>query len=64
MDNGKLSIENYQLSIYNVLGECINQQIIKSPNQQIDLSFVPNGIYFLQLLNSDGIISKKIMVEK
>ena len=65
MDNGKLSIENYQLSIYNVYGEKVfqsaNLQISKSI---IDLSSQPNGIYFLQLKTEQGVAVKKLMISR
>ncbi len=53
-----------ELEIYNVMGECINRQIIKSPNQQIDLSFAPNGIYFLQFKTEQGVATKKLVINK
>ena len=63
--NLKMSqFENVQIKIYNIYGECIHQQISKSTNQQIDLSSQPNGIYFLQLKTEQGVITKKIIIQK
>src|ERR1035437_1095553 len=64
MDNRKLSIENYQLAIYNVLGECIYQHTGSSSNLQIDLSEAKNGIYFLQLKTEQGMATKKLIINK
>lgn len=55
MDNGQLSIDNYQLSIYNVLGEKIFQSEIKNLKTEIDISHQPNGIYIIRV--NDGIQS-------
>ncbi|MDP1745115.1 MAG: T9SS type A sorting domain-containing protein, partial [Bacteroidota bacterium] len=55
MDNGQLSLDNYQLSIYNVLGEKIFQSEIKNLKTEIDISHQPNGIYIIRV--NDGIQS-------
>ncbi|MES2395379.1 MAG: PKD-like domain-containing protein [Bacteroidota bacterium] len=55
MDNGQLSMDNYQLSIYNVLGEKIFQSEIKNLKTEIDISHQPNGIYIIRV--NDGIQS-------
>ncbi len=54
--------ENAQMEIYNVLGERINRQIIKSQNQQIDLSATPDGVYFMKIKNEQGVATKKIIL--
>lgn len=55
MDNGQLSMDNYQLAIYNVLGEKIFQSEIKNLKTEIDISHQPNGIYIIRV--NDGIQS-------
>ncbi len=42
---------NSQLKIYNSFGQLIHQQVIKSINQQIDLSNQPKGIYIVDAGN-------------
>jgi len=54
--------ENPKVEVYNYLGECIYQQICKSANQQIDLSFHPNGIYFLKFQSENNSSIKKIII--
>lgn len=49
IDNGQLSIDNYQLSIYNVLGEKIYQSEIQNQKSEIDISQQPNGIYIVRV---------------
>ena len=50
------------MEIYNVLAERINRQIIKSQNQQIDLSATPDGVYFMKIKNEQGVATKKIIL--
>lgn len=57
--NGK-TIESIQL--YNVFGEKILESHLQ--NSQIDLTDVQNGIYFLVIKTSEGILKKKIVVRK
>ncbi len=64
IENGQLSIDNYQLSIYNALGECIHRQINKSTNQQIDLSSLPAGMYTCIVRANDSTFRKKIVIAK
>lgn len=66
--NGKVNMqmgksENVQMSIYNIYGECIHQQISAPANPQIDLGSRPNGVYFLKLNTPDGVVVKKIVKE-
>ncbi|MBI4931348.1 MAG: T9SS type A sorting domain-containing protein [Bacteroidetes bacterium] len=56
--------ENVQMKIYNVYGECIYQHICTSAHPQIDLSEVLNGIYFLQLKTEEGVLTKKIILNR
>ncbi len=59
--NKEFILENSEIKIVNVLGEEIKRLKLFSKQQILDLSEVSNGIYFLQLLQSDKIlITKKI----
>ena len=55
-------VENAQIKIYNVFGECIYQNISTSSNQLIDLSSQADGIYFINIKTNEGMINKKIIV--
>ncbi len=68
--NGKVNVlisqfENVQMKIYNVLGECVHQQISTSSNFQIDLSKEPKGIYFINIHseNNSIIANKKLIIQ-
>jgi uncharacterized repeat protein (TIGR03803 family) len=52
------------VEIYNVMGECIHRQIVKSSNFQIDLSAAKSGVYFLQLKTENEIGMKKIVISR
>jgi hypothetical protein len=57
--------ENIKMEIYNVFGECIDKQIFKSANEQIDLSNVSDGIYFLRMTSEQGATySQKFIISK
>ena len=60
----KGQLENVQVNIYNVLGESIYQFSITSSNYQIDLTAQPNGVYFVQLRTEQGIMNKKLIIQK
>jgi hypothetical protein len=49
--NVESKTQNAELKIYNTFGSLIHQQILKSSNQQIDLSAQPKGVYFLEAGN-------------
>jgi hypothetical protein len=69
-NNGNFNVqmsmfENMKMEIYNVFGECIEKQIFKSANEQIDLSNVSDGIYFLRMTSEQGATySQKFIISK
>jgi len=58
-------LENYIIIVYNTLGLKMKEMKLNRSNQQIDVSDLPNGIYFLKFYTKDlsGYISKKIIVQ-
>ncbi len=52
---------NHTITVYNELGQILYND---TPNENyLDLSFLNNGIYFLQLKNRSNIVTKKIIKE-
>jgi hypothetical protein len=52
-NNGLFTVQitkSAEIKIYNRFGDIIYNQTIKSPNQQIDLSDQPKGVYFLEII--------------
>jgi hypothetical protein len=57
------SIEKGTFEIYNVQSKKVYSGSVSS-NFQIDISEQPNGIYFLQLSTSEGMVNKKIILTR
>ena len=69
--NGRFSVSTQTLKqvqgdivIYNVLGEKIFQSTIFNSQSTVDISSQPNGVYFLQLKTEEGLLVKKITLNK
>ncbi len=58
--NGITSQKNTRVILYNNIGEVI---INKNNATEIDVSGIPNGIYFLKLQNETGIENRKVLVQ-
>jgi hypothetical protein len=65
IDNGQLTIDNVE--IYDVFGRKIVNYQLSIVNYQlsivnsIDISHLPNGIYFLRIQTNDGVLTKKLI---
>ena len=51
--------DNYTISLFNILGELIIDKKINL--QQLNLSNLPNGQYFLKIESESGIINERIL---
>ncbi len=59
------SLENNEISVYNVLGEVVYQNNRSTSNQvSINLSNQPNGVYFIKVKSGNQLITKKLMLTK
>ncbi len=56
------SINQAQLSIYNLTGQLISQKQITHPSQQIPITELGNGMYILVIQNGDKIIGRERLV--
>ena len=52
---------SFDLSVYNILGKLLYYDI--KSNNEVDLTFLPDGIYFLQLDFNNKIITEKIIIK-
>jgi hypothetical protein len=66
---GGLTITNYELRItdvevYDIYGRktASNHLLISSSNQQVDVSHLPNGLYFLRIYTEDSILVKRFII--
>lgn len=59
------NILNYEVSIFNAIGEVVNKSILLNTKNQItvDLSSLSNGIYLIQVKNPENVFTKKIIVQ-
>lgn len=59
-----LNNEQFEISIFNVLGSCILNQKISNQNNSVDISSFENGIYFLQISDKTSIVSQQKIVKE
>lgn len=59
-----VSIRNADISLHNIIGEEVMHIKSESNQLKIDLSPYKNGIYFIRIRTSEGIATKKIIVNK
>jgi hypothetical protein len=52
------------IEVCNTVGACVHRQIATSPNCQIDLSGLNEGVYQLSIQNSDFRITKRVVIVK
>ncbi|MFM2394843.1 MAG: hypothetical protein RLZZ546_2826 [Bacteroidota bacterium] len=56
-----LSPEGSTFQLYNANGQILKEGKITMPNQQLEISDLMNGVYFLKLGNLDKVTTKKIL---
>jgi hypothetical protein len=54
---------NTYLTISNTQGQQLITQPITEPKTKINISHLPAGIYFVQVRNDKGVMTKKVLVE-
>jgi hypothetical protein len=57
-----LDAEINGVEVYDILGKNIKNQFSKSQNK-IDLSGIPEGIYFLKIETNQGVLNRKIIIK-
>lgn len=57
----ELNNKQAELSVYNVFGKLIKQQIVTTTQTVIDLGKEANGFYFVQLKDGKSIMTKKVV---
>jgi len=58
------TLQNYTVGIFDIRGALLMSSENESNSITIDVAALPSGIYMLQLLNSDGMLQRKIIVAK
>lgn len=57
------TINNVQLTICNLSGQELIKQQAKSGKQEVDVSVLPSGVYFVKILHSNTIKVEKIIIQ-
>ncbi len=53
-------IPGAEIQVYDVTGTLRRRHVMRFPEETLDLSFLPTGIYFLRIANSNTMITRKI----
>ena len=53
----------YDVEVYNELGEKIYSAAQQFGNSVIDLGNQPKGVYFMKVFSSEGVVTKKLVLE-
>jgi hypothetical protein len=63
--DGKLKQAEFDISIYNVLGEKVYSTIVNPSTGASNINLdVPGGIYFVQMSNNNQTVNQKIIIQK
>ena len=54
------SVQNLKILLINTLGETI---LVEENKLQLDVSTIKDGVYYLQIKNASGLITKKIVIQ-
>lgn len=61
----RLSGDADKIILYTLSGRLLKQEIIRHQDSfEINTSSLPNGIYLLKILTNQGVLSKRVMIEK
>ena len=55
--------KNFEIEIFNSLGQSINKDVLNTQTKTIDISHYPNGFYFLKISSEGKYLFKKIIKE-
>jgi hypothetical protein len=55
--------QNLNLSVYNIVGECLLQKAFISSKETIDIRNFPSGIYIIKVSNTDWSVQRKLIKE-
>ncbi len=63
MDLGSNVYANATMKIYSIEGRLMLENLLVSTHTEIVVSELPNGIYFIQILNGEKLINQKLIVK-
>lgn len=56
--------KNFEVIVYNVVGEQITNKNVNSNFDKVDLSNQPNGVYFVKVTSNGEVTTKKVLLSK
>lgn len=56
--------EESTYSLYDATGKLVLERTSSGPSTQINIAFLSNGVYFLQMSNATGVASEKIVIQR
>jgi sugar lactone lactonase YvrE len=51
------------IKVFNALGQCLFNEMLNSSQLQVDLCGNPTGLYFVQMIAADNIVTRKVIIE-
>jgi len=63
VQRSKFKVSKMEIKIFDVIGNEMHSQTLNSEHGTLNLNLA-NGIYFLQLKSEDGVVTKKIVINK
>ena len=64
INNLDISFEKVELKIINLLGNCVYQYTLKDIDNKIDISFLPSGIYLVEIKSDSTFFYQRLTLEK
>ena len=49
------------ISVFNLMGQVVMQQVVNANHATIDLSALPKGTYFVKAISDNGSLTQKIV---
>ncbi len=58
------TLQNKRIEVYNRLGKIVFSTKTNNSQSDVDLSSQPNGFYFIQIKTEQGMLVKKLIIQK
>ena len=61
--SGILNIVSPKKTIMVVISSLLGRDVLQTQQNEVDISFLPNGVYFLNLISEEGNFTRKIIIQ-
>jgi uncharacterized protein (TIGR02145 family) len=55
--------QNFNMQLFNIIGECVMKKELTHFNNEIDISFLPKGVYIIKITDASSSIQQKLVKE-